>query len=201
MTIGRGVRRRAGSGAHRLRCSAVSALASAAHCLVTPRRRGLYSDRRSMAGSAGVIQLVECQLPKLDVAGSSPVARSLLTTSYDAVGAFLLRRRRLWCPPRSSRHSWRLPLIERRPTSIEMREKVRCLLPRPRGAARQQAAVIRDLCCVPVVTDENSTQWLPTPHRRRTPSRWRSAEVANAALRRSVPTPEGARARTSQLLP
>ena len=26
---------------------------------------------------AGVIQLVECQLPKLDVAGSSPVARSL----------------------------------------------------------------------------------------------------------------------------
>jgi hypothetical protein len=25
---------------------------------------------------AGVIQLVECQLPKLDVAGSSPVARS-----------------------------------------------------------------------------------------------------------------------------
>ena len=29
-----------------------------------------------MNGSAGVIQLVECQLPKLDVAGSSPVARS-----------------------------------------------------------------------------------------------------------------------------
>jgi hypothetical protein len=28
-------------------------------------------------GVAGVIQLVECQLPKLDVAGSSPVARSL----------------------------------------------------------------------------------------------------------------------------
>jgi hypothetical protein len=26
---------------------------------------------------AGVIQLVECQLPKLDVAGSSPVARSV----------------------------------------------------------------------------------------------------------------------------
>ena len=26
---------------------------------------------------AGVIQLVECQLPKLDVAGSSPVARSI----------------------------------------------------------------------------------------------------------------------------
>ena len=30
----------------------------------------------SMAALAGVIQLVECQLPKLDVAGSSPVARS-----------------------------------------------------------------------------------------------------------------------------
>ncbi len=28
---------------------------------------------------AGVIQLVECQLPKLDVAGSSPVARSEIT--------------------------------------------------------------------------------------------------------------------------
>ena len=28
--------------------------------------------------TAGVIQLVECQLPKLDVAGSSPVARSQL---------------------------------------------------------------------------------------------------------------------------
>jgi hypothetical protein len=28
------------------------------------------------ANDAGVIQLVECQLPKLDVAGSSPVARS-----------------------------------------------------------------------------------------------------------------------------
>jgi hypothetical protein len=42
--------------------------------------------------SAGVIQLVECQLPKLDVAGSSPVARSLASkataTIYVAV-AFL----------------------------------------------------------------------------------------------------------------
>ena len=28
--------------------------------------------------AAGVIQLVECQLPKLDVAGSSPVARSVV---------------------------------------------------------------------------------------------------------------------------
>ena len=29
---------------------------------------------------AGVIQLVECQLPKLDVTGSSPVARSFEVT-------------------------------------------------------------------------------------------------------------------------
>ncbi len=29
-------------------------------------------------GHAGVIQLVECQLPKLDVVGSSPIARSAL---------------------------------------------------------------------------------------------------------------------------
>src|SRR5947209_19816411 len=32
--------------------------------------------RLNLVGLAGVIQLVECQLPKLDVAGSSPVARS-----------------------------------------------------------------------------------------------------------------------------
>jgi hypothetical protein len=31
---------------------------------------------RLQYNTAGVIQLVECQLPKLDVAGSSPVARS-----------------------------------------------------------------------------------------------------------------------------
>jgi hypothetical protein len=30
-------------------------------------------------GRAGVIQLVECQLPKLDVAGSSPVSRSMFS--------------------------------------------------------------------------------------------------------------------------
>ena len=30
---------------------------------------------------AGVIQLVECQLPKLDVAGSSPVARSEISNA------------------------------------------------------------------------------------------------------------------------
>ena len=42
----------------------------------TPRlERGIAN--RYIADLAGVIQLVECQLPKLDVAGSSPVARSL----------------------------------------------------------------------------------------------------------------------------
>ena len=34
---------------------------------------------------AGVIQLVECQLPKLDVTGSSPVARSLEVLELGAV--------------------------------------------------------------------------------------------------------------------
>ena len=46
-----------------------------AHCLRhsgTARARAIFRF-----GTAGVIQLVECQLPKLDVAGSSPVARSL----------------------------------------------------------------------------------------------------------------------------
>ena len=41
-------------------CGSSHKLASSVSCLVV----------------AGVIQLVECQLPKLDVAGSSPVARS-----------------------------------------------------------------------------------------------------------------------------
>jgi hypothetical protein len=39
---------------------------------------------------AGVIQLVECQLPKLDVAGSSPVARS----DQHQTGKHLLQRRK-----------------------------------------------------------------------------------------------------------
>ena len=34
---------------------------------------------------AGVIQLVECQLPKLDVVGSSPIARSLEVAKAQAV--------------------------------------------------------------------------------------------------------------------
>ena len=36
----------------------------------------------SISLEAGVIQLVECQLPKLDVAGSIPVPRSMFSTSY-----------------------------------------------------------------------------------------------------------------------
>ena len=35
---------------------------------------------------AGVTQLVECQLPKLNVAGSSPVARSQGGTRDDRLG-------------------------------------------------------------------------------------------------------------------
>src|SRR6187399_528818 len=34
---------------------------------------------------AGVIQLVECQLPKLDVVGSSPIARSSEVLKFQAV--------------------------------------------------------------------------------------------------------------------
>jgi hypothetical protein len=37
--------------------------------------------------NAGVIQLVECQLPKLDVAGSSPVARSCKSLECNALKA------------------------------------------------------------------------------------------------------------------
>jgi hypothetical protein len=75
---------------------------------------GRYSvRRRSRARSwsrrhlAGVIQLVECQLPKLDVAGSSPVARSLkylVMNSLEAASA-LMRGGRFaffrwfWWPP------------------------------------------------------------------------------------------------------
>src|SRR5436305_967215 len=42
-------------------------------------------------GSAGLTQLVECQLPKLDVAGSNPVSRS--TMSRTSVRRRRLRRR------------------------------------------------------------------------------------------------------------
>ena len=46
------------------------------------------SSRCGRHDHAGVIQLVECQLPKLDVAGSSPVARS---DEDNALQRFLLR--------------------------------------------------------------------------------------------------------------
>src|SRR5215204_1489726 len=42
-----------------------------------PPTRARPSFTRTGEHLAGVIQLVECQLPKLDVTGSSPVARSL----------------------------------------------------------------------------------------------------------------------------
>ena len=40
-------------------------------------------------------------VPKLDVAGSSPVARSLHSMTYSAVGVNELRRRCRWSPRRS----------------------------------------------------------------------------------------------------
>src|SRR5579884_4424077 len=56
-------------------------------------RRGRGGTRPSVAlvggplsyGNAGVIQLVECQLPKLDVVGSSPIARSLEIVWFEEV--------------------------------------------------------------------------------------------------------------------
>ena len=41
---------------------------------------------------AGVIQLVECQLPKLDVAGSSPVARSAWSLRHLYLFLFVTRQ-------------------------------------------------------------------------------------------------------------
>jgi hypothetical protein len=40
---------------------------------------------------AGVIQLVECQLPKLDVVGSSPIARSLEVLEFQSVAVAGIR--------------------------------------------------------------------------------------------------------------
>ncbi len=40
--------------------------------------RGLW---RASSARAGITQLVECKLPKLDVAGSSPVARSIYASN------------------------------------------------------------------------------------------------------------------------
>ena len=47
------------------------------NCAERPARSSGSGQRGSiLSPDAGVLQLVECQLPKLDVAGSSPVARS-----------------------------------------------------------------------------------------------------------------------------
>ena len=58
-------------------------LFASSSCCVSSVANGVagpvYSGSLVQAGVAGVIQLVECQLPKLDVAGSSPVARSKLS--------------------------------------------------------------------------------------------------------------------------
>ena len=54
------------------------------HSLTIPRLlRELYSS----ASRAGIAQLVERQLPKLDVAGSSPVARSIIFRDLRRFGA------------------------------------------------------------------------------------------------------------------
>ena len=44
-----------------------------------------YCERLTYLHFAGVIQLVECQLPKLDVVGSSPIARSLEVVDLEGV--------------------------------------------------------------------------------------------------------------------
>ena len=64
-------------------------------------RGGRVATFVSVAGAsghlAGVIQLVECQLPKLDVAGSSPVARSDVNANGGLLreAAVFVARRRL----------------------------------------------------------------------------------------------------------
>jgi hypothetical protein len=54
---------------------------SPAKCLATGRQRGNLTvsslARDNKFGSAGVTQLVECNLAKVDVAGSNPVSRSI----------------------------------------------------------------------------------------------------------------------------
>ena len=66
-------------------------------CLILGRARSFTE----LASTAGVIQLVECQLPKLDVAGSSPVARSVssLIATFCETAASLLGRGRFCLVP------------------------------------------------------------------------------------------------------
>ena len=47
----------------------------------------LFAWQQYLCDEAGVIQLVECQLPKLDVAGSIPVSRSILSISYEGLSS------------------------------------------------------------------------------------------------------------------
>jgi hypothetical protein len=51
--------------------------------------KGVYKNADTLAG-AGLTQLVECQLPKLKVAGSNPVSRSQKASV--STEAFLLAR-------------------------------------------------------------------------------------------------------------
>lgn len=57
-----------------------------------PSARVVYIFDRSRSARAGITQLVECKLPKLDVAGSSPVARSILSLRGDDSAMALFRR-------------------------------------------------------------------------------------------------------------
>jgi hypothetical protein len=68
---------------------------------------------------AGVIQLVECQLPKLDVVGSSPIARSV-THYHDH-----LRKR----PAGLGRPFFVVPTVTARrdaPVTVERNERYKC---------------------------------------------------------------------------
>ena len=47
-------------------------------CILRGNRRWITINKRNFYREAGVAQLVEHELPKLGVAGSNPVARSIL---------------------------------------------------------------------------------------------------------------------------
>jgi hypothetical protein len=56
-------------------------VAAVSYRRLTAGRGTRRRNRRMIPSIAGLTQLVECQLPKLDVAGSNPVSRSDITTS------------------------------------------------------------------------------------------------------------------------
>ena len=81
-------------------------------------------------GLAGVTQLVECQLPKLNVAGSNPVARSSKSAGKPAClgGSFRLRGGALLSvPARSAILDLDIALAEN-PAKIQARSASKCVL-------------------------------------------------------------------------